>query len=61
MNHITALFTIQSPNYTQVKEVVNCIHALKPEAQKAMTAELRAAIMWIVLLQARHFAQGKTT
>eukprot|EP00957_Ditylum_brightwellii_P152232 11590062-Ditylum_brightwellii.AAC.1 len=46
-NMMQTLFTINSPHYIQVKEVVNCIHALKREAQKAMTAESRAAIMWI--------------
>eukprot|EP00957_Ditylum_brightwellii_P104565 7967908-Ditylum_brightwellii.AAC.1 len=34
-NMVHALFTIQSSHYIQVKEVVNCIHALKPEARKA--------------------------
>eukprot|EP00957_Ditylum_brightwellii_P110830 8453260-Ditylum_brightwellii.AAC.1 len=32
-----------SPLYIQVKEVINSLHAIRPEARKAMTAESKAA------------------
>eukprot|EP00957_Ditylum_brightwellii_P125182 9543611-Ditylum_brightwellii.AAC.1 len=43
-----------------MKEVVTNLQSLKAEAQNNVSPERKAAILWIVLLQARHFTQGNT-
>eukprot|EP00957_Ditylum_brightwellii_P120885 9219694-Ditylum_brightwellii.AAC.1 len=43
-----------------MKEVVTNLQGLKAEAQNNIAPEAKTAILWIVLLQARHFTQGNT-
>eukprot|EP00957_Ditylum_brightwellii_P040559 3069613-Ditylum_brightwellii.AAC.1 len=58
VNYVFAFFGALCPHYTQTKEVVNKLHGLKPETHKAISPESKAAILWIILLQGRHYAQG---
>eukprot|EP00957_Ditylum_brightwellii_P181650 13837324-Ditylum_brightwellii.AAC.1 len=47
--------------YTNLmKDIVTNLQGLKAEAQNNIAPEAKAAILWIVLLQARHFTQGNT-
>eukprot|EP00957_Ditylum_brightwellii_P135098 10300403-Ditylum_brightwellii.AAC.1 len=59
-NATFAIFSSMPPHYTYVKEIVNALHDLKPETRRAISHESKAAILWIILLQARHFAQGSS-
>eukprot|EP00957_Ditylum_brightwellii_P140182 10681502-Ditylum_brightwellii.AAC.1 len=43
-----------------MKEVVTNLQGLKADARNNIAPEAKAAILWIVLLQTRHFTQGNT-
>eukprot|EP00957_Ditylum_brightwellii_P105606 8051578-Ditylum_brightwellii.AAC.1 len=59
-NLVHILFGPICPHFFQMKEVVTNLQGLKAEAQNNIAPETKAAILWIVLLQARLFTQGNT-
>eukprot|EP00957_Ditylum_brightwellii_P159356 12129973-Ditylum_brightwellii.AAC.1 len=60
INLVHILFGPICPHFFQMKEVCTNLQGLKMEAQNNIAPEAKAAILWIVLLQARHFTQGNT-
>eukprot|EP00957_Ditylum_brightwellii_P094743 7214873-Ditylum_brightwellii.AAC.1 len=43
-----------------MKEVVTNLQGLKTEARNNISPEAKAAILWVVLIQAQNFTQGNT-
>lgn len=60
-NLLFALFSSSCPLYVQIKEILRALHAYKRSAFKAIPLQTKAAILWIILLQTRHFSAGNTT
>ncbi len=58
-NLLFALFTRQSPMYKQLRTIIDAIKRLSLNARKGLPHNVRAAILWIVLLQARKFGNGE--
>jgi hypothetical protein len=61
VNFLFALFGGASPLYKQIKGIVDAFREYSPNARSKLTLEVKSAILWIILLQARRFAQGKMT
>jgi len=59
VNFLFALFGGASPLYKQVKGIVDALREYSPNARSKLTLDVKSAILWIILLQARRFAQGK--
>jgi len=57
-NLLYALFESQSPIYAAVKQIIKALNAYKRNALTAMPKRTKATILWIILLQTRHFAAG---
>ena len=60
-NLLFALFSSQSPLYKQLYAVVKALRDYSPNARAQLSHEAKTSILWIILLQARRFAQGKMT
>ena len=60
-NLLFALFGGASPLYKQMKGITDVFHEYSPNAQSKLTLDVKSAILCIILLQARCFAQGKMT
>ena len=60
-NLLFALFSSQSPLYKQMYAVVKALREYSPNARAQLSHEVKTSILWIILLQARRFAQGKMT
>ena len=60
-NLLFALFSSQSPLYKQMYVVVKVLQNYSPNARAQLSHEVKTAILWIILLQAYRFAQGKMT
>ena len=60
-NLLYALFSSQSPLYKQMYAVVKALRDYSPNARAQLSHEVKTSILWIILLQARRFAQGKMT
>ena len=54
-----ALFSSQSPMYVQMYGIVQALRDYSPNAPSKLTHEVKTCILWIILLQARRFSQGK--
>ena len=59
VNFLFALFQGASPLYKLVKGIVHALREYSPNARSKLTLDVKSAILWIILLQARRFAQGK--
>eukprot|EP00957_Ditylum_brightwellii_P098486 7503033-Ditylum_brightwellii.AAC.1 len=59
-NLVQNIFGPICPHFFHMKEVVANLRGLKAEKQNNIAPEVKAAILWIALLQARHFIQGNT-
>ena len=60
-NLLYALFGSNCPLYLQVRKMIKAFTAYTRTALKALTLSTKASIMWITLLQTRHFAGGNYT
>jgi hypothetical protein len=60
-NLLYALFGSNCPLYLQVRRMIKAFTAYTRTALKALTMSTKASIMWITLLQTRHFAGGNYT
>ena len=60
-NLLFALFGSSCPLYTNVRHLIKAIHTYKRSAIRALTMQTKASILWILLLQTRHFAAGHQT
>ena len=58
-NLLEAGFGEMCPLGYEVQDLVNQLVYYSPEAKAAMSAQSKASIMWALLLQSRHFANGK--
>lgn len=58
-NLLHALFSSQSPFYKQMYNIVRTFRNYSPNARSKLSHEAKTSILWIILLQARRFAQGK--
>jgi hypothetical protein len=59
VNFLFALFQGASPLYKLVKGIVDALREYSPNTRSKLTLDVKSAILWIILLQARRFAQGK--
>jgi len=60
-NLLHALFSSQSPLYIQMYGIVQALRDYSPNARSKLSHEVKTCILWIILLQARRFSQGKMT
>ena len=60
-NLLFALFSSQSPMYKQMYAVVKALREYSPNARAQLSHDVKTSVLWIILLQARRFAQGKMT
>ena len=60
-NLLYALFGSGCPLYQHVRMIIKALFSLKRNALKTMPAHTKASILWITLLQTRHFAAGEIT
>jgi len=58
-NLIYALFSKDCPLFLALKAVIDALRAYSPTARQALSLQTKAAILWIILLQSRHFAMGE--
>jgi len=58
-NLLYTLFTSQCPMYHQLYEIVKGLREHSPNARTQLGRKARASMLWIILLQARRFDQGK--
>ena len=58
-NMIYALFTSQSPLYKELYIVIKALKNFSYNARKNLSHTVRATLLWILLIQSRHFATGK--
>ena len=58
-NLLFALFSSQCPLYKEMHALISGLKTLSPNARSKLTKDTKAAMLWIILLQARRFAQGK--
>ena len=58
-NLLHALFSSQSPLYKQMYNIVRTLRKYSPNARSKLSHEAKTSILWIILLQARRFANGK--
>ena len=58
-NLIYALFTSQSPLYKELHIIIKALKSFSLNARKNLPHNVRATIMWIILLQARKFSKGQ--
>lgn len=57
-NLLFALFTSQSPLYKEVYALIQALRQFSENALKNIPHKSRAAILWILLLQSRHYSKG---
>ena len=57
-NLLHALFSSQSPMYKQMYQIVRTFRDYSPNARSKLSHEAKTSILWIILLQARRFAEG---
>lgn len=57
-NLLFALFGGRCPLYIQMYDIVEALLTYQPCARKKFTHQTKASILWIILLQSRHFAAG---
>lgn len=55
------IYTESSPNFIAMNSIPSALSQFKGAARKAITHQTRATILWIMLIQCRHFANGNTT
>ena len=60
-NLLFALFTDTCPYFECVMWVIKALKEFSRAARQAMTLTTKASILWILLLQSRHFAMGETS
>ena len=60
-NLLYALFGSNCPLYLQVRKMIKAFTSYTRTALKAMSTTTKASILWITLLQTRHFAAGNIT
>jgi hypothetical protein len=60
-NLLYALFGSLCPLYTQVRTMIRAFNTYTKASLKAITMQTKASILWILLLQTRHFAGGNLT
>ena len=58
-NLLHALFSSQSPFYKQMYNILRALRNFSPNARSKLSHEAKTSMLWIILLQARRFAQGK--
>jgi len=58
-NLLFALFSSQSPLYKQLYAMVRALRSFSTTARANLSHSSKTSILWIVLLQARRFSQGK--
>lgn len=57
-NLLFSLFTSQSPMYKCMYSIVKGLRDLSKNARENLSHSTKAAMLWVILLQARRFAQG---
>ena len=60
-NLLGALFGGMCPLYRHLIELIANVKDYSRTAREAMTEQAKASILWVILVQARHFAKGETT
>ena len=60
-NLLYALFGAGCPLFLQLRMVIKALYAFKRAAMNSMSAHTKASILWIILLQTRHFVAGEST
>jgi hypothetical protein len=60
-NLLYALFGSSCPLYIQVRAIIRSFTTYSRTAMKALSMAAKAAVLWILLLQTRHFAAGNQT
>ena len=58
-NFLFAIFSDTCPLFLLVKEVIRALRDFSREARRRMTIGTKGSILWIILLQSRHFALGE--
>ena len=58
-NLLFCIFDDSCPLLQQVKEDITNLNLYSPQAKASTTPKTRASILWITMLQSRHFAAGK--
>jgi len=58
-NLLYALFSSQCPMYQQLYKIVKGLREHSPNARTQLGKKAKASMLWIILLQARRFVQGK--
>ena len=53
-----ALFSGNSPHFQCIQQVITALRAYSKVARQRMSAQTKATILWIILLQARKFSMG---
>ena len=57
-NLLCALFSSQCPLYAQMYNLISALRDISQTARDHLSHGTKASILWIVLLQSRHFARG---
>ena len=60
-NLLYALFSSQSPGTSRCMGWSKALHNYSPNARAQLSHDVKTAILWIIMLQSRWFAQGKMT
>ena len=60
-NLLFALFSSACPHYLQVKKILVALHSYKRPVLRVLARSTHASILWILLLQTRHFTAGSIT
>jgi hypothetical protein len=58
-NLLLALFKVECPLYLKLVDIVKAIRTYSHLTLEGLPRHAKASILWIIHLQARHFAQGK--
>ena len=58
-NLLFCVFYESSPLYIQILDIITSLGQYSEQARLTMTTKTRASILWIILIQSRHFAAGK--
>ena len=58
-NFLHATFSELCPLFLLVKEVIRSLREFSRQARRRMTVGTKGSILWIILLQSRHFALGE--
>ena len=60
-NLLYAIFGASCPLFANVRQIIKALSSYKRNALKQLGIQTKASILWILLLQTRHFAGGHQT